>query len=383
MHQKIIAYLLFTYSFIFISPLWIYASIRPVYLVLILYLFCVFYVFSGGKLLKMPTAWMFGIAVLMFISILMAFFWSDFKYLGIYIFLIVSIILNSQCKHEGIISFVDISTRFIILLLIGSLIAFILDQVGIGNITGFETNKGRLMYVYIASLAPYLGESSVIRTSGIYDEPGAFSMFICMLAAIRHLYGFDKKTTWAILLLGFITFSVAHFVYVAVHYFSEKRTVVQNIVCSIFIALLVVLVVNTDNQYSERLSVDDKGELKADNRSFRMVNAYVHINENRDVLIKGVGPNCNFQTVVKCKITHSEANPLEPLLNLGLASIPYYFVVVIFLFSFLKNKKYLVLAGIGLLLVQRPYLTSISYSGMLVMMLNILLFNKKIRSQFK
>jgi hypothetical protein len=61
-------------------------------------------------------------------------------------------------------------------------------------------------------------------------------------------------------------------------------------------------------------------------------------------------------------------NPLSPLVFSGIIiEYPYYIIVGLFIVSPLWGRKYIVIFGMGLLFMQRPYVLGFSYSFMAIM----------------
>ena len=89
------------------------------------------------------------------------------------------------------------------------------------------------------------------------------------------------------------------------------------------------------------------------------------------VVLFGADPSCRFDyNDCKSKFPLMGENPLFPLASTGiLVSWPYYGAVFVFLFSPLFGRKYLVVFGFGLLMLQRPGLMGIGVSMLAVAVL--------------
>ena len=131
----------------------------------------------------------------------------------------------------------------------------------------------------------------------------------------------------------------------------------------------------------DRLTISDDGKsIAGDNRSWRMVNAWDQIAANPEALVFGLDKDCIFNyDICQEKYPPMGENPLSPLAFSGIAiSWPYYVIVVYFLVAPLFGKKYLVVLGMGLLFLQRPYLMNVAYSfvGILIAYLTMISLRK-------
>ena len=216
----------------------------------------------------------------------------------------------------------------------------------------------------------------MIRPSGIYDEPGAFSFFICAIVTMRELLGLDKGKSILLLVVGMVTLSMAHVVYFVVYLFSSG--IKAKMVLFALFALIVMAVAVQVSGLAElinavfvsRFYFDEDGMLHGDNRTQNMLNALGIIYHNPEVLLYGMSD------AVLIEIDQEfGANPLNPVINLGLVgSLSYYVVVVILLTGIFRGAKYFPVFGFGLLLMQRDYIYVVSYSFVVATIL-VLYFN--------
>ena len=200
----------------------------------------------------------------------------------------------------------------------------------------FPNNDGRINYFFYTTLTNvYLG--NFIRPSGIYDEPGALSFYVCFVAAMRHLLNKDNKLTWLLLIFGFITLSLAHLIYCFFHFLSERFSKKNILRFSGLAVFLIVLGFGSgahqllSDKLINRLAVTEDGTIAGDNRSFRMFSVIDLIEKDSYVFWFGADPVCRFDYLV-CKqmFPLMGENPLSPLAFDGfLVSWPYYFSVFI------------------------------------------------------
>lgn len=253
----------------------------------------------------------------------------------------------------------DLTSAIVLILLVGACITFIHVMLNGVPEAHFETSWGRSIPLGIFSLGYeyWTPIGSAFRASSIYDEPGAFSFVICATAAMRHLYKKNKSVTWAILILGIVTLSFAHIVYIIFHFIAEKGIRAKIFLLSI-VALFLVYFYFPDflgilQRFMERFQLSDSNDriFIGDNRTAIFISSFKQIlnvgGANLFFGIKGIGGCCN---------------PLYPLAERGLfGAWPYYLILVWLVFMAISKKNW-VLFGIALLLLQRPSVQSAGYS---------------------
>jgi hypothetical protein len=275
-------------------------------------------------------------------------------------------------KEKYIIPFINSSTIFICIVIVGAYIGFIYALSGGQPFFNFPNPDTRLNNLYLTTFAhkPYIG--NFIRPNGIYDEAGALSFIICGICLSRVLYNKNDNTTFIILLLGLITFSLTHvlvvlcfFIHYILKYKKKKRTLYYILG---FIALLAILIASFYDVFDELLFSrfeynSSTGTLAGDNRSSLFKNALNFLDTKTflwgldESLFKG------DRSIIK-KTGGMGANPLEPLLSYGIFSAWHYylFLVIIFLAGLINRKYFFIFSAICLLYFQRPYPNSLGYS---------------------
>jgi hypothetical protein len=321
-----------------------------------------------------------SLALVVFLSLASALHWNDVRYIVYPIFFACAVVLVEMAGKEGVDRFCTFATRLIIVLLLGALISFLLAAIGVAPLLAITNPDGQDYYFFYTGFTNSYSEN-LIRASAIYDEPGAFSMYVCFVSALRHLLKRDRRITWLMLGLGFITFSLAHLVYVFCHFLAEQRSKTR---IATLLSLLVLFAVflstsilpDSNILLLSRLALTEDTNLFAgDNRSFQMLNAWDQISDNPASLYFGLHSNCVFsQTVCQEQFGTLGENPLSPLAFGGLFSeAPYYVTVIAFLLSPVFAKRYMVVFGIGLLFLQRPYVMGFSYALIAVVLLDLLM----------
>lgn len=306
--------------------------------------------------------------------------WNDVRYLFYCVFFACAIVLVEVAGKQGIDTFCTLATKLMLVLLSGALLSFLFAQLGLPPPLTLTNPDGQDYYFFYTGFTNSYSET-FIRASAIYDEPGAFSMYICFVAALRHLLNRDRRTTWLLLALGFITFSLAHLIYVLCHHLAEqpskKRVVLSlSLLALVLSAVIVSIGIDSNIVLLSRLALTEDSTLVAgDNRSFQFFNALSQLAEHPSSIIFGLDSTCVFsQMVCQEKFGTLGENPLSPLVFGGLSSeAPYYVTVIVFLLSPLLSRNYIVIFGMGLLFLQRPYVMGFSYSLIAVVLLDLML----------
>ncbi|SIQ31776.1 hypothetical protein SAMN05920897_1073 [Alkalispirochaeta americana] len=304
------------------------------------------------------------------LSSISAVYWQDPRYIASSVFLIVATFLIQFADTASVERTISIASKFMLLVLILSCFGFLLSLFGVPPLTSFPNPDGRPNFVFYTTFSnSYIG-GLVIRPAGIYDEPGALSLYVCAIACLRQLLNRDNRLTWILLVLGFVTFSLAHLIYVVAHLFSERldRTNRRRLILGTLLIVVVLLSTNLSAIFDQalfmRLQLSETGTVEGDNRSWRMINAYELSRDEPHVALFGADPVCRFD-YDECKriFPPMGENPLSPLVFNGfLLSWPYYLSLLFFLSSPVFGKKYLASFGFGLLLLQRPGIEGITKS---------------------
>jgi hypothetical protein len=225
--------------------------------------------------------------------------------------------------------------------------------------------------------------SPPIRPSGFYDEPGAFSFFICLLVFIRTFLGMELKLSFFMMIGGLVTQSAAHAVFLAVWILSilltkesnTKFTIMQRIVTLVSFCVVIFLIYQSGIaewaiERVQKWSEDPDSMARVINYN----NVYEAIYNNTHNLLFGFRPDC----VERADCEGLSENVLTPIAMGGLfVSWPFYlFLMFCFLYPLLTFKNFS-LIGIGLLLLQRPYFLELPYSACLSIIITLFICVKK------
>lgn len=312
-------------------------------------------------------------------------YWGEPRMMFIPIYLISSALAISVLGRQDVDAFVELFTSVMMAMLIGAAIGLFYAFAGGPPLFAFPNPDGQLNQLFLTTLtnSQY---GNFIRPSGLFDEPGALSFVVCCLAALRHALGYNKKVTWTMLLLGLVTMSLAHMLYMVVHAINElsgskhmMKALVMTTVVAIALYAIVTFVQPVQEIYSNLLLarfVVSGGRLAGDNRTELFLNAASHINPKSFWF--GIDARCavGFINCPEQGYTRYGENPLTLLVQWGLLiSFPYYLgLVYLGIVAFLRHS--LIPVGIFLLLLQRPYTMSFGYA--LLILLTIAVLARKI-----
>jgi hypothetical protein len=288
---------------------------------------------------------------------LVAFYHNDLRYIFYTANTVIALMIFSLVDRDLFIKIIKISSLIIFLMLIGAWITF-LNIYFTNSIpeTTFETYPGTKILRGVLSFGVinhYTG-LYIFRASSIYDEPGTFSFVIVFIAAIRHFLNMDKKNTWVILILGFVTISLAHLVYVILHFLAEKINYKKFILFIFLLGLTFIIFLNyipilveIFNILFSRLSITSASE------------GFIEGNNRYKYWLYSITQLQNFQTnnwlfgIDEIETTEC-CSFLIYLVQLGLVGSWPYYLIMIFLFFYCIFKKNLIVFAIFLILIQRP-----------------------------
>lgn len=317
-------------------------------------------------------------AVFIGLGLVTTLYWVQPKLVGLLTYFIFSMwTINILAKSE-IEAVVRILSVLIAIILACAVIGALYAYFGGMPLLDFANPDGRLNQLYLTTLTNAQTDN-FIRPAGIFDEPGALSFVTCLIAAMRSATGADRKGTWWLLGLGFITMSVAHLLYVICHALQEwKGAGIKKIPLPIVVAMASLIFIGISLPPIKELfhalfiSRFYDGQL-GDDRLGMFGNAINYL--SLQAFLFGVDSDC-AAGLVSCTSKGYEYfgdNPLTLLVKWGLLiSLPYYLVMGCLLIRFFRKFDFIIL-GIFLLLLQRPYVMSYGYS-MLVMLAAFVLF---------
>jgi hypothetical protein len=324
--------------------------------------------------------YLFWCFLILFLASISASYWIEPRMWLLPKYFILSVLVISVLNKSDIKAFVKIQTTLVLMLLFGAVIGTMYAYFGGVPILKFDNPDGRLNQLYLTTLTN-VQFGNFIRPSGIFDEPGALSFITCFVAALRHSMGCNKKITWLLLLLGFITASVAHLIYVLLHAAEEIKNirravdVFKLLAAALFLLVFIALFQPINDLITttllNRFSGANFGSLGQD-RGVAMMNAIGYIDINSFMF--GVNSDCAVGLVNCSSIGFNNYgdNPLTLLVHWGaFLAFPYYFALLYLLVRAARQRSF-ILFGIFLLLLQRPYVMSYGYSMLILFTIFVL-----------
>jgi hypothetical protein len=341
--------LLFLKSSLFIKYGLTFKIYAPFYVILFLIMILFFKIQINKILLLLSLISMLSI---FFIS----FYHVDLSYIFYTANIVIAFMIFSLVDRDLFIRIIKISSLIIFLMLIGAWITFFYVYFT-NNFpeTKFELIGGREIPEGILSFGAKLENNvNIFRASSIYDEPGTFSFVIVFIAAIRHFLNMEKKNTWIILILGFVTISLAHLIYVTLHFLAEKKKF-NTFILYIFPLVLTFIILKNDimfvyeifdNLFSRLLINDVDVKIFKDNNRYeywahsiaQLQNFHLH----------------NWFFGIDEVETTGCCNPLIYLVLLGLVGSWPNYLIMFYLFFYSILKKNTIVFAIFLVLIQRP-----------------------------
>ena len=348
-------------KFLFVSP--------------IIIIITFYYINYKGRKIK---TWVLPLFFILFFSfIFVALFHRDFYILYFPGNVIVSLFFIIILSRKEIELSIKIGTFIIILFSIGGIIAFFsFAGKGIPEPTSvYLSSSGRSIGYFFTSFGwpQWTPFGYFLRSSAIYDEPGAFSFLICFFVVFRDLLKLNRNITILILFLGLITFSLAHYIFIFLYLIKEIK--IKNIIYVVILLIITTYFFITYGnilidflQYSleNRFMSNSEGLFSNNNR-------ISHIQEDLNVI-----SNNNLFTTLFGNYHSNCCNFLYPYAQFGIfGSWVFYLFLLFLLYQSFKYKNILVF-GIFLLWLQRPSIGASGYTFLAALLYVILINNNNL-----
>jgi hypothetical protein len=364
------------YANIFISPLLMLSPLPlwKLFTLLIVGLLVSFVCFSikSKKLLSNRSKILFAVFFIITIlsSVTGIYYYSYLPIYANFSFLLILLMLIFFTNKHGQI-FVDISTVFICLIILGAYIGVIYAFLGGRPIFNFPNGDGRINSIYLTTGTNFhIGK--FIRPSGIYDEPGALSFFICSVCLLRVFFSKNDDFTFLILIFGIITSSLTHLlilicfsIYYLFRYRKKRSTLIYVLI--FFIAGLIVIAAFYelfDTLLFDRLRYNpSQKRISGDTRSHLFLNALKLLDARS--FFWGLDKTVYVdENLFHLRFPLIGNNPLTPLIKYGFFSQWYYYfaLFIIFFAGLLQRKYFFIYLSICFLFLQRPNPHIISYN---------------------
>lgn len=309
------------------------------------------------------------------VGTLNAIYWNAFTVKALIYFF--AAILVAACSRKSIvIKFIEMASRLHIWMLVFAFFGFLYAFYGGNPLFEILNEDGRANGFYLSTFSNTY-ELGFIRPSGFYDEPGALSFMVCLITSLRVLYRLDIKISWILMLLGFVTASVAHLIFFVFFVFFaiklNKLKIINLLIIAIAIIVVVALMQFDDSpinsllyRLGSRLETVD-GFFPIDGRFLYFSNAFSYLNSA--VIFFGRDGACilNLPECSSYEYGSYGENPLTLMVHWGLTLSWTYYVALIYLLIRARGDEKYILIGVLMLLLQRPNLLSYGYAVILVL----------------
>ena len=317
-------------------------------------------------------------------------YWTTLKPLFANIWVLLALLLYGFSTRKEKEVFINIATVWIVVLLIGAYIAFFIAALGVEPLGDFPNPDGRPNYIFYGTLSNvFIGD--FIRPAGIYDEPGAFSLLICFVVAMRYAIGKSNAVNIAILFLGLITTSLAHAIFLLLFLTANLRLVLGSKRVLPLLLLSSALLLGTVGQeviskltdrfvhFATNITSSNPSEVEVGNRTRHVLNSIEVINKAEFSPIFGYHADCFRDASCGGRIMDLCCEPFTPFVKGGIIYGWLYYLVllVVFVSPIFLGSRGIVLFALGLLLLQRPAIYGMGGSMFIIFAVGLLLINNR------
>lgn len=280
---------------------------------------------------------------------------------------IVTIYVITSLPKIYITKIIDFSTKIMILMIILAWLSIAYSILKFPSL--FDIGD---IGFYLFSFSKGL-ENGFLRPSGLYDEPGAFTFFICSLVICRGMVGYRDYKNWILLIGGLVTQSIVQVLFILCYliWHIKKRGVVnlKKYTSSTFIVLGCAILFFIFFRSSLLEWMVERSLLFINepllNPRYRAFQAMLEqLKDNLWAIFFGFDINC-INRDASCEAAIFGENILTPLIYGGLVvAWPYYLFLLISPFKLLRFWP--LMMGLSIMLLQRPYLLEFSYSATII-----------------
>lgn len=314
------------------------------------------------------------------LALVNSFYWDLFT-ARVLIYFLAAIFVISYTSRAVAIKFVETASQLHYWILLFAVVGVIYVFFGGEALFEILNEDGRKNGFYLSTFSNTYS-LGFIRPSGIYDEPGALSFFVCIIIALREIFHLDRKLSWRLILLGFITSSLAHFIFFFLFSIHSGAFRLRALIKLVPIVLAVVSAMYfIDSPFSallhnffSRFEIIG-GTISGDNRSELFLNAISYLDPS--VIFFGLNGACilNLPECTPGMYVQYGENPLTLMVHLGLTlAWTYYLALIYLLIKSRGGNRWLVL-GVLMLILQRPNIISYGYSPLIIMFMYTLYRN--------
>lgn len=261
---------------------------------------------------------------------------------------------------------------FALTLLVGGVIGVIYAMIGGEPLLDVRVGY-RTTHLYLTTFSfAFIGE--VIRPSGIFDEPGAFAMYVAILTMFNDTFRQNRRLNHALVVMLIFTGALAGLVMSILYLLCSNALRMQRTKSILLVGVMFAgigmvsfvvpsnpLAVPLDTFYSDRLRIDD-GKIVGDNRSNQVADFFQVVDS--EVLLKGAtGRYETYDT------EDQSSNPFSIIFGYGFIMWVPYFILLLWLLATTIQSRFrnaYMSIGLFLLLLQRPYLYNMAWSVLIV-----------------
>lgn len=278
-------------------------------------------------------------------------------------YLVYMFFLFYRKKH--LLPVVNAATVFMFVMLGLSITGFVYAFLGGAPLMSGVTGEGRAYYLYLTTGAVDNGVfGNIIRPQGIYEEPGSFSFVICVLCFLRVLMKKSDRVTFAIMLLGNITFSMTHIMifalfilHLAVKYGLKKKFTLYVAAAAALMLLAYMPVSGPVNEllFGRFALSEATGHIVGGNRITFFKSSVEVVKTDSNVLLWGIPRNEDGVSIMETVWIY-DGNPLTPLLEFGIfiAWLYYFYLMFFAVCGLIDRKNFLIYLSVLLMLMQKP-----------------------------
>jgi len=323
------------------------------------------------------------LALLYFItSVIAAIYNKDMTPIVFAGFFLLTVFTVMQTSFDFAVRLIEVATQMFVLFIILAIVGAFYYYAGGPPLFSLHLSNGGTNSLYLMTFSN--ATDFFIRPSAIYDEPGAFSFYICITVALRSLLRMSTQTSGLLLLGGLITLSLAHVIFCVIWTvwllmsINDRQINLKGILIMTAILLLAGLIYKTgllDWTFDRAIEFYENPWTNPRQRSLdNTINALTQ-SDLKNALWFGFDADCVSR---KDTCIDFGENPLTPLIYGGLlVAWPYYAFLIIAFASPLYSSHGLIYAGVGVLLLQRPYILEFPYSAIMTLMLVVAIGRSK------
>lgn len=273
--------------------------------------------------------------------------------------------LFTTLKNEAALR---VASWFTLILLAGGIIGLVYS-IGGGQPLLEVPVEYRTTYLYLTTFSfALIGD--IIRPSGIFDEPGAFAMYVAIVTMFNDVLQKNRFINIALIVFLVFTGSLAGLFLALLYVFFSNSVQVSRLkimgLITVSLGVFAFVIYAFPNNvfssalntfFGERLQIVD-GRLVGDNRSNQITDFFALVDD--EMLLRGQ------------KASHREyyeedqsSNPFSIIFGYGLViSLPYFALLLWLIIVTLKNgfRNSYTSLGLLILLLQRPYIYHLSWS---------------------